>query len=45
MSYPDSIIYELKDKLEVTKYENTEHYKITKYFIENPKKILNILCE
>ena len=45
MSYPDSIIYELKENLERVKYEDTENYKVTKAFINNPKRMLDILFE
>lgn len=43
MAYPDSTIYEIKDKIEVTSYEKTEHYQIMKSFINNKNKMLNIL--
>jgi predicted ATPase len=43
MSYPDSIIYELKEDFHETKYEDTEHYQITQNFLNNRKKMLDIL--
>jgi predicted ATPase len=43
MAYPDSIIYELKGKIEVARYEETEHYQIMKSFINNKNKMLDIL--
>ncbi|MBU3218312.1 AAA family ATPase (plasmid) [Clostridium estertheticum] len=43
MSYPDSIVYELSDGIKEVKYKDTEHYKITKAFLDNPEKMLNIL--
>lgn len=43
MAYPDSILYELNDDFKVVDYQDTEHYKIMKSFIGNPKKILDIL--
>lgn len=43
MAYPDSILYELNDDFKVLNYQDTEHYKIMKSFIGNPKKILDIL--
>ncbi|KGK88541.1 MULTISPECIES: AAA family ATPase [unclassified Clostridium] len=43
MAYPDSILYELNDDFKVVNYQDTEHYKIMKSFIGNPKKILDIL--
>lgn len=45
MAYPDSIIYEIKDGFRAVKYEETEHYQITKAFINNPGKMLGILME
>ena len=43
MGYPDSTIYEIKDKLEVAAYEETENYQIMKSFINNKNKMLSIL--
>jgi predicted ATPase len=46
MSYPDSIIYQLavdKTGLHRVTYEQTEHYIITKQFINNYHKMLDIL--
>jgi Predicted ATPase len=43
MAYPDSILYELNDGFKIVNYQDTEHYKIMKSFIGNPKKILDIL--
>lgn len=43
MAYPDSILYELNDEFKIVNYQDTEHYKIMKSFIGNPKKILDIL--
>jgi predicted ATPase len=46
MSYPDSIIYQLaadKTGLHQVAYEQTEHYIVTKQFINNYNKMLNIL--
>lgn len=45
MAYPDSIIYEIKDKIEVKSYEETEHYQIMKSFINNKDKMLEILID
>lgn len=42
MAYPDSILYELNDDFKAVNYQDTEHYKIMKSFIGNPKKILDI---
>ncbi|MEQ8156178.1 MAG: AAA family ATPase [Clostridiaceae bacterium] len=43
MSYPDSIIYELSDGIKEVKYMDTEHYKITKAFLDKPEKMLKML--
>ncbi len=38
MSYPDSIIYELRDGIKEVMYKDTEHYKITRNFLDKPEK-------
>jgi predicted ATPase len=44
MDYPKAEIYEIKNyKLFLTKYEDTNHYSITKYFMLNYKKMINEL--
>lgn len=44
MSYPRSIIYEIKDGyLRDVSYEDTDHYQITKEFLNNTEKFLDIL--
>ncbi|WP_315118512.1 AAA family ATPase [uncultured Clostridium sp.] len=43
MSYPDSIIYELSEGIKEVKYKDTEHYKLTKTFLDNPEKMLKML--
>ncbi|HDK7169307.1 TPA: AAA family ATPase [Clostridium botulinum] len=43
MSYPDSIIYELRDGIKEVMYKDTEHYKITRNFLDKPEKMLKIL--
>lgn len=45
MAYPDSIIYEIKEGIESTRYEETEHYQIMKSFINNTNKMLGILID
>ncbi|MDR1887370.1 MAG: AAA family ATPase [Prevotellaceae bacterium] len=41
MMYPDADIYEIEDgKLQLAKLENTRHFVITKYCIQNRDKIL-----
>lgn len=43
MAYPDAIIYELKNGFNEVKYKDTEHYQITKKFINNTEKMMNML--
>lgn len=45
MAYPNSLIYEIKEKIEAVKYEDTEHYQITRAFINHTKKMLKELIE
>ncbi|MGH4125073.1 MAG: AAA family ATPase [Clostridium sp.] len=45
MAYPESTIYEIKEKIEVVSYEETENYQIMKSFINNRSKMLDILME
>jgi predicted ATPase len=44
MAYPDSLLYELNNGVfEAVKCEETEHFKVMKSFIDNPKRMLDIL--
>lgn len=45
MAYPDSIIYEIKDGFKNVRYEETEHYQITKTFLNNTQKMVDVLME
>ena len=46
MAYPNSEIYEItKDGINLVDYKQTNHYIITKQFLENPQKMLNYLLE
>ena len=45
MAYPNSTIYEVKENIEVVRYEETENYQIMKSFINNREKMLNILLD
>jgi predicted ATPase len=46
LSYPDSLILELDQSgIRKTKYEETEHYRLTKDFLGNYKKYLNDLLQ
>jgi len=46
MAYPDAEIYEIKDDtIKLTAWEDTEHYQVTKQFLNNPEKMLRLLLE
>lgn len=46
MSYPESVLYQLgDDEISVVKYEDTEHFLVTKEFLNNHKRMLSILME
>jgi predicted ATPase len=45
MAYPSARIYEIKEGIETVAYEDTEHYQITRAFINNPKRMLKELLE
>lgn len=45
MAYPNAIIYEIKDGFHKVKYEETEHYQVTRNFLNNTQKMLDILME
>lgn len=45
MAYPNAIIYEIKDGFHKVKYEETEHYQITRDFFNNTQEMLDILME
>ncbi|MCM1566670.1 MAG: AAA family ATPase [Dehalobacter sp. 4CP] len=45
MAYPDALIYQIRDGFEQVRYEETEHYQITRSFLNNTKKMLDILLE
>lgn len=45
MAYPEATIYEIKEKIEVVKYEETENYQIMKSFINNKNRMLDILID
>ena len=45
LSYPESNIFVItKNDLQKTKYEETDHYLITKRFLNNHKAMINKLC-
>ncbi len=46
LAYPNADIYLLDEKgMELVEYENTEHYRITKSFLDNPKMYFDMLFE
>lgn len=45
MAYPHARIYQIQEGFELVEYEQTEHYQIMKAFINNTRKMLNILME
>ncbi|SMB87737.1 Predicted ATPase [Desulfonispora thiosulfatigenes DSM 11270] len=45
ISYPNSIIYEIKDGFNQVQYEQTEHYQVMRDFLNNTSKMLDILMD
>lgn len=46
MAYPDACIYECgKEGISEIAYEETEHYKVTRDFLANPKRMMDVLME
>ncbi len=46
MAYPDACIYQCgKEGISEIAYEDTEHYKVTRDFLANPKRMLDMLME
>ncbi|MVU81802.1 AAA family ATPase [Nocardia sp. ET3-3] len=46
MSYPDAWIYQIgPDGYELVEYEDTEHYRITRAFLDNPGRYLDELLD
>lgn len=46
LSYPNAVIYQLDDTgIREVKYEETEHYMVTKHFLSNHKEMLEILMQ
>lgn len=45
MAYPQSIIYTIDDGYIKTNYKDTEHYQITREFINNPERMLHYLLK
>ena len=46
MAYPNAVLYQLgDDEINVVKYENTEHFLVTKDFLNNHERMLSILMD
>ena len=46
MAYPNAWIYDFSaDGIQRLKYEETEHYQVTRDFLMNPKRMLDILLD
>ncbi len=45
MAYPNASIYQLTDRFEKVAYEDTDNYNVTKSFLNNTGKMLDILME
>jgi predicted ATPase len=45
MAYPEAVIFQMEDGPKMVEYKDTEHYQITREFLNNPEKILRILME
>ena len=46
LAFPDAQIYKFSESgVEVVPYKETEHYKSTRQFLENPEKMLKYLLE
>ena len=44
LSFPGAAIYQFSEQgIEQREYEYTDHYQLTKRFLENPKRMLDIL--
>ena len=46
LAYPDADIYEISEKgISLVPYYETEHYRVTKNFLENPERMLRYMFE
>ena len=46
MAYPEAYIYAFSPKgIERVAYKETEHYRVTRDFLSNPQRMLNVLFE
>ena len=46
MAYPGADVFELSEKgIEKVRYDETEHFALTKQFLENPERMFKYLFE
>jgi predicted ATPase len=46
MSYPDALIYSFTERgIAAVAYEDTEHYRVTRAFLESPQRMLRQLLD
>lgn len=46
MSYPDALIYSFGEKgVHAVAYQDTEHYRVTRSFLESPERMLSHLLK
>jgi predicted ATPase len=46
MAFPKALIYQLTDQgIEAVEYRETDHYKLTRRFLEDPDSMLNMILE
>ena len=46
MTFPNALLYEItEDGIKKTNYKDTEHYQITRRFLENPERMLKYLFQ
>ena len=45
MAYPGADVYELTEGIRLVDYRETEHYQLTRRFLENPEKMLHYLLD
>ncbi|NLO40614.1 MAG: AAA family ATPase [Ruminiclostridium sp.] len=43
MAYPDAFIYKVDEGYKRVEYQETEHYQVTRTFLNDPERMLNIL--
>lgn len=44
-AYPKAVIYQIESGLKAVEYTDTEYYHITRQFLINPQKVLDILLD